>query len=166
MKVLSGTRPSPAMVLAVLALVFAMVGTAVAGPDAISSKITKSKVKKIAKKQANKAIDKRESGLNVNSASTATTATNAGNADTVGGMTVRNISDISGSNAPRTILDLNGLVLILDCDATPELIARTTVNDSSIRYFQVESQTGPPATIESPEDENFDVGDDFDLQVG
>jgi hypothetical protein len=52
----NGSRPSPALVLAALALVFAMVGTAVAGPDAISDKITKPKVKKIAKKQANKAI--------------------------------------------------------------------------------------------------------------
>ena len=38
--------------LAVLALVFAMVGTAIAGTDGLSGKITKSKVKSIAKKQA------------------------------------------------------------------------------------------------------------------
>jgi hypothetical protein len=70
MKLSQGSRPSPALVLAALALVFAMVGTALAGPDAISNKITKPKVKKISKKQANKAIDKRESSLNVNSAAT------------------------------------------------------------------------------------------------
>ena len=43
------------MVVAAVALVFAVAGTAIAGPGAISSKISKSKVKKIAKKQINKA---------------------------------------------------------------------------------------------------------------
>jgi hypothetical protein len=55
MKRLQLTRPSPAMVLAAIALVLAMAGTAIAGPNAISSKITKSKVKQIAKKQIKKA---------------------------------------------------------------------------------------------------------------
>jgi hypothetical protein len=73
MKLSTASRPSPALVLAALALVFAMVGTAIAGPDAISNKITKPKVKKISKKQANKAIDKAAPGLSV------------ANADTVGG---------------------------------------------------------------------------------
>lgn len=48
-------RPSPALVVAVLALVAAVAGTAIAGPGASTSAITKSKVKKIANKQ----IDKR-----------------------------------------------------------------------------------------------------------
>jgi len=78
-------RPSPALVLAALALVFAMVGTAIAGPDAISSKITKSKVKKISAKQANKAIDAAEPDLNVNSAKTADEAETADTATTAGG---------------------------------------------------------------------------------
>ncbi len=69
-------RPSPAIVLAVIALVFAMAGSAVAGTDALSNKITKSKVKKIAKKQINKAAP----GLDVKSAKTADKATNADNA--------------------------------------------------------------------------------------
>ena len=43
------------MVVAVCALVFAMVGSAVAGTDGLSNKITKAKVKKIAKKQISKA---------------------------------------------------------------------------------------------------------------
>ena len=49
------SRPSPVFILAVLALVAAFAGTAIAGPDAISNKVTKSKVKTIAKKQINKA---------------------------------------------------------------------------------------------------------------
>jgi hypothetical protein len=64
MKRLQLTRPSPAMVLAAIALVLAMAGTAIAGPSAISSKITKSKVKQIAKKQINKAAP----GLSVQNA--------------------------------------------------------------------------------------------------
>ncbi|MGH2953152.1 MAG: hypothetical protein ACRDK9_03895 [Solirubrobacterales bacterium] len=72
--------PSPAMVIAVVALSLAVAGTAVAGTDAVTRAITKSKVKKIAKKQANKRINKRESGLNVNSAKT------AGNASSLGGV--------------------------------------------------------------------------------
>jgi hypothetical protein len=50
-------RPSPAIIVAALALVAALAGTAVAGPQATSSAINKKKVKKIARKQANKAID-------------------------------------------------------------------------------------------------------------
>jgi hypothetical protein len=86
MKLSKGSRPSPALVLAALALVFAMVGTAIAGPDAISNKITKPKVKKIAKKQANKILDQRESSLDVNSARRADRAENADNADQLDGL--------------------------------------------------------------------------------
>jgi hypothetical protein len=50
-----GLRQSPAIIVAVLALVAAVAGTAVAGPGAVTSAITKAKVKKIANKQ----IDKR-----------------------------------------------------------------------------------------------------------
>lgn len=51
-------RPSPAMLLAAVALVFAMVGTAVAGPGAIISKVKQSQVRQIAIKQAKKQITK------------------------------------------------------------------------------------------------------------
>jgi hypothetical protein len=71
-------RPSPWMLVAVVAVAFAMVGTAVAGTDAIS-KLTKSSVKKIADKE----IAKKAGGLSVShaaSADSATTATNATNA--------------------------------------------------------------------------------------
>ena len=71
MRLSSHRGPSPALIVAAIALIFAIAGTAIAGPDAISNKITKAKVKKIAKKQANKVLDSRESSLNVNSAKTA-----------------------------------------------------------------------------------------------
>jgi hypothetical protein len=52
------TRPSPAIIVAIVALVAALAGTAVAGPGADTSakKVTKAKVKKIANKQINKAL--------------------------------------------------------------------------------------------------------------
>jgi hypothetical protein len=50
-------RRSPAIAVAALALVAALAGTALAGTDATTSAISKKKVKKIATKQANKAID-------------------------------------------------------------------------------------------------------------
>ena len=64
-------RPSPAIVVAVLALVAAVAGTAIAAdPVATSSKLTKKKVKKTAKKVANKQITKRAPGLSVANAAT------------------------------------------------------------------------------------------------
>jgi hypothetical protein len=56
MKRLSGSRPSPALVVGVLALVAALAGTAVAGPTA-NTAVSKKKTKKIALNQANKVVD-------------------------------------------------------------------------------------------------------------
>jgi hypothetical protein len=56
MRGITRTRPSPALIVAVVALVAALVGTAVAGPGASTSAITKAKVKKIANKQINKQL--------------------------------------------------------------------------------------------------------------
>ena len=47
-------RPSPAILVAVIALVAALAGTALAGPDATTSAITKKKAKKIARKESSK----------------------------------------------------------------------------------------------------------------
>jgi hypothetical protein len=75
------TRHSPAIIVAALALVAALIGTAVAGPDATTSAINKKKVKKIAKKQARKQINKLAPGLSVARAANADNAANAANAD-------------------------------------------------------------------------------------
>ena len=61
-------RPSPAIIVAVVALVAALAGTAVAGPGAGSSAITKSKVKLISQKQARKVLKQDAPGLEVGSA--------------------------------------------------------------------------------------------------
>ena len=81
--------PSPAMVVACVALSLALAGSAVAGTDALNKAVTKSKVKKIAKKQANKQLKKNVSGSHVNLADNATNAANAANA-----------TNASFSNAP------------------------------------------------------------------
>jgi hypothetical protein len=75
-------RPSPGVILGVIALVAALAGTAVASdPTATTSALSKKKVKKI----ANKRITKRAPDLAVASAVSADNATNADNADAVDG---------------------------------------------------------------------------------
>jgi hypothetical protein len=63
--------PSPALIVAALALVVALAGTAIAAPDIATKAVTKSKVKKIAKKQAKKELNKLAPGLSVDHANTA-----------------------------------------------------------------------------------------------
>jgi hypothetical protein len=75
-------RPSAAFVVAVFALSFAIVGSAIAGTDSAKKALTKSQVKKIAKKQANTAIKRQAPGLSVAHATSADSATNATNATT------------------------------------------------------------------------------------
>jgi hypothetical protein len=74
----SGSRPSPALIVAMIALVAAFAGTAVAA-DLPGKKVTKSKVKQIAAKQVNKLAP----GLSVASAELAETAETAGRAENV-----------------------------------------------------------------------------------
>ena len=83
MSLFSRMRPSPAMVVACVALSFALAGSAVGGVEAVISKLDKKEkqqVKRIAKRQANKVLTQRQASLNVNNAKTADNATNASNA--------------------------------------------------------------------------------------
>jgi len=73
---------TPAIVVAALALVAALAGTAIAGPDAHTSAINKKKVKKIADKQIQAAAPDL-SVASAKTADTATTATTAGSANNV-----------------------------------------------------------------------------------
>jgi hypothetical protein len=68
------SKLSPGVVVATIALILALTGVAVAGPQALVSSITKSKVKTIAKKQANRQINRRAPGLKVASAQSANPA--------------------------------------------------------------------------------------------
>jgi hypothetical protein len=56
MRGINRSRPSPAIIVAVVALIAALAGTAVAGPGASTSALNRAKVKNIARKQANKAV--------------------------------------------------------------------------------------------------------------
>jgi hypothetical protein len=77
----SGRRPSPtAILVAAAAVVLGLVGTALAGPGALVHAVSKSQVKKIAKKQANAVVDSRAATLDVNSAKTADSAKSANSA--------------------------------------------------------------------------------------
>ena len=107
------SQPSPAIVVAVLALVAALAGTAIAGPDASISAITKNKVKKIARQQvtqlaptlhvatadnASKA-DTATSADTANTADTATSADTAASADTATSAQTAGNADALGGNA-------------------------------------------------------------------
>ncbi len=79
-------RPSPAIVVAILALVAALAGTAIAGTNVLTKPVSKKVVKKIATKQ----VKKLAPGLAVASANT---AGHAGAADTAGRA---NVADTAG----------------------------------------------------------------------
>jgi hypothetical protein len=64
MSLFSRARPSPAVIVACVALSFALAGSAVAGTDALNKAVSQSQVKKIAKNQANKQINKKAVKLN------------------------------------------------------------------------------------------------------
>jgi hypothetical protein len=68
MKRFSFGRPSPAIIVAVVALVAALAGTAVAGPGASTSKLNKAKVKLVSQKQAKKVLKAEAPNLTVGSA--------------------------------------------------------------------------------------------------
>ncbi|HET9120409.1 MAG TPA: hypothetical protein VFN72_07735 [Solirubrobacterales bacterium] len=93
-----GRRPSPAMIVALAALVVALAGTAMAAPTAIKSilnKKEKKQVKNISKNQVNALAP----GLSVKHADTAGSADRAkqaDNADALSGITVVGTADIEG----------------------------------------------------------------------
>ncbi len=78
-----------------------MVGSAIAGTDGVSSKITKSKVKKISKKQADKELKANVSGSHVNLGRQATTATTATNATQLNGVAATGYALTAQDGVPR-----------------------------------------------------------------
>jgi hypothetical protein len=137
MKHLTRLRPSPAMVVACLALGIALGGTSYAAiklpRNSIGTKqlkknaVTSPKVRNnaltgadvlessLAKVPAAKAAD---TAALATLATTATTATTAGNANTVGGATVKRfVVAVPNGAAQATVLDLNGLIITMRCPA-------------------------------------------------
>jgi hypothetical protein len=156
MRQISTSRPSPALLVAVLALVAALAGTAVAGHDASTSALSKKKVKKIARKQAIKQINalvpgladeqitSRAPGLSVAHAETAAQADAAGNAATVDGQRVTKIfAKLPPGTINRTIATINAFRIRATCSAggaVQELILDPSATDATL---QVESNGFP-----------------------
>jgi hypothetical protein len=149
------------MLVAVAALAFAMVGTAVAGPSSVS-KLTKSKVKSISKKQADKELKANVSGSHVNTADKATNAdnaSNAANAAAVGGQSVGKVfTKIATGTGATTVFSGNGLTLTVACPGgSLDINATTSVSDSYIG-----SNLDDSGTVNGNRSSDFDVGDNFD----
>ena len=86
------SRPSPALIVAVFALVAALAGTAIAGPGASTSKITKAKVKKVANKQINKRLPIDSAELADNAVTTGKIANDAVTGAKLGAITTRSVT--------------------------------------------------------------------------
>lgn len=86
------SRPSPALIVAVVALVAALAGTAIADPGASTSKITKSKVKKIANKQINKRLPWKTNDIADNAVTTGKIANDAVTAPKLAAINTRSVT--------------------------------------------------------------------------
>jgi len=188
-------RPSAAFVVAVFALCFALVGSAIAGTDSAKKALSKSQVKKIAKKQANKAITKAAPGLSVahaTSADTATNATNASHATNADSPNVYAHVNITGTSNPNvdearskglTDADFkNTGTAGIYCANLPPYKTFNAAVDEPISTFNGgidvvvlpddigacnSAGFGPANTIiEVVDSSPAPVGDDFDLQLG
>lgn len=112
-----GRRPSPAMVVALAALVVALAGTAMAAPTAIKSILNK-KEKKQTKNIAKNQVNALAPGLSVKHAGTAGTADTAKDANALGGVALKDITVAKSAN-PGAQCDPNSATFV-DC-ATVDL---------------------------------------------
>jgi hypothetical protein len=160
---LGTTRPSPALLVAAIALVFAMTGGAIAAQQS-AKPVTKSSAKKIAKKQAAKQLKANVEGSHVNLADNATNAQNAGNAGTVNGVSVVPFNYRRLANGPTaTVFNAGGLSMTASCNGTGQLAVevKTTATDAHIQSFTVDaSSTG---TDNENQDDDFDSNETYDL---
>ncbi len=130
--------PSPALVISAIALVIAVGG----GGYALAS-LNSGKVKRIARKQADKEIRKKASDLSVAhavTANTANTANTATNATTVGGETVKKFFMKGPANtATAVILHLDGLSISAGCNGTtqPIVLANGDTTDTQLKVHGV-----------------------------
>ena len=132
MRRIKGAKPSPALLVAVVALVAALGGGAVAGVAVTAlNKKEKKQVTKISKKQANRQIKRKEPGLDVNSAvraetakdadnavnaQNAATAANAGDADKLDGLDASSLIRVAGDSSED--LEDGGVFDTLSADIT------------------------------------------------
>jgi hypothetical protein len=144
----NGATPSPAMVVGVVALSLAVAGSAVAGTDGLNREITKSKVKKISKKQAKKQIEALAPGLSVANAENAANAANAATATQLAGLEYVSESEEISSNG----------VVALGFAGCPE---GTFPVGGGVAGGNLDVlSAGPAETPSSIFDDDFDVGTD------
>jgi hypothetical protein len=135
-------KPSASMLIAVLALALAMVGTASAAPSAY--KLTAGKVKKIAKAEIAKAAPT----LVVAKATNATTADTATNANALGGRTLAQVTPvIAGAQNATVVNDItNAGTDVVTVNYT--LAAASKVNFSGVTELDGDGSTNDEATCQ------------------
>ncbi len=151
MSAFTRARPSPAMIVAFVALALALTGSiAAAGTNGLYAKVTKSKVKQIAKKQIKKAAP----GLSV---------AKAKDAAAVGGQTAHKMfTKIPSGTGPTTVLQANGLTLTASCaGGALQFDATTSVNDSIFR-----SSVQDVISLGGNRISNFDTTDTINVIAG
>jgi hypothetical protein len=174
-------RQAPWAALAVLALVAAFGGTAVAGQTVTAakkkSKHTDSKAdtklfdKLLAKAAPTLSVAKAGHAGSADSATTATNATHAGAADDatrVGGQLIKRVFYAANSGSgPQQVLSLDGLTLTASCSSGGgdiTVTAGTTVAGTLIHaggdFLSGGTPTGTPLYAEN---DHFNVGDTLDL---
>ena len=190
MRNLFARRPSPSMVVAFVALLAAVGGTAAAlpGKNTIDSgDIRKGAVKRsdIARNAVNgrkvrngslTGADTRNNSLTgadvnegsldqVPSANLANTAGTANTANSVSGVSFRSFNYQAADNGPATqILDFGGLTLTASCALDVlSLSAGTTLADAELGSYSVEADEDGLAPQNTAYDGDFDPGDSVDL---
>lgn len=121
---LRNLRPSPALIVASLALAVAVSGTAYAAATINGSSITDHSI------AGRKLINNTVTGAQIKESRLATVP-HAANANTVGGITVRKVfyAPKTKSATPKTILHLGGLVLTATCANGDLEVAMTSTVD-------------------------------------
>ena len=169
--------PSPAFVLALIALFVAMGGV---GYSAVANSIGSRAIKNNAIRSAdvrNDALtgaDIRESSLGTvpravaaDTADTAARAQTAGAAASVNGLRLVPIKHRSGNVAGATILDAGGVELLVSCNGGDEsVVARTSVAGGEITVLSDDaaSDNGDANLIARNLDFDFKPGDTFDVR--
>ena len=181
MKHLLRLRPSPAMVIACIALTVALGGTSYAAIKLPRNSVGTKQLKKNAvtgpKVKANTitGADVLESSLaevpsaataatatTATTATNATNATNAANAAAVSGNKVRGFSQVGGPTITNAqVLDLNGLQLYASCaGGAVTVTAKTTLNDSEISAVSFDASDSTDTSSRNYDD-NFLTTDTF-----
>lgn len=165
----TGKRPSPALIVAAIAMTFALIGTSVAADPV--AKVSVKKAKKIAKREIKKAAP----NLSVSKAKTAdsaTSAANAINADNVGGFRIAKFSVATTSaGADQPLAEAGGLRLAYGCNAggtNVDLTAGTATDNARISLSVVSAAVladGGNASLFRADDD-FDTADQLDAAPG